>query len=331
MANDQDNSSASDLYDRPNVLFFVPYNVDVDAEVDELGAILRLGEYSDVEEVVRRDGYDDEYYPQQHIEDAGQAGKRSTELASGEDRYQKGILLACDGRFLIKTREKMYTDTADYHRRTRGTYKLVIDDTYTVTVSGDISITSGTGNINVKASAGDVAIESGTNKDITLRAGTSTSGGATGMIYEYSKGHYKEIDGHEYKVSQTENTFTTGTSSNFFFGAKSTVNGDADFTLTVGPSATVKPVLNLSITGVSVSYTASSIDLKNVYCNVRGIQTSSEALKSTIRSLKSEVNALNTQTSELRNETAGLTMCAEGIVSKMNTMDAEITELKAVI
>ncbi|WP_422024224.1 hypothetical protein [Roseibium sp.] len=327
----EDEPGTDSLYEKPHVYFLVPYNADVDAEQDELGAMLRLGEYSDVEETARLDGFIDEYYPDQHIQDSAADGKTSTEVAAGEKDYAKGILLACDGRILLKTRERMYSDTADFHQRTRRTYKLIIDDTYTVTVSGDVSITSTTGDINVKASAGEIVFESGTDKDIILRAGTSTNGDATGMIYEYSKGHYKSILGEEYKVSETENTFTKGTSNNFYFGAKSTINGDADFTLTVGASALVKPLLNLTITGIDISFAASKTDLKNVYLAVRGVQTESQALKASIRSLKSEVNALHTDTSELRNETAMLTTSAEGVVSKINSMDAEITELKAVI
>jgi len=331
MSTSSEETATDTLTAKPHVYFLVPYNVDTDAEVDELGALLRLGEYSDVEKMAETDGYVDEYYPQQHIDDAAAENKSATDVASGAGQYQKGILLACDGRILLKTREKMYADTADYHRRTRGTYKLVIDDTYTVTVSGDVSITSTSGEINVKASAGDVAIESGTDKDITLRAGTSTSSGATGMIYEYSKGHYKEIAGHEYKVSETENTFTKGTSNNFYFGAKSTINGDADSTVTIGASSTVKPLLNFVLTGINVSYTASGTDLKDVYCAVRGIQTSSQALKSSIRSMKADINALSSDTSELRNETSTLRMSAESVVTKLCEVDSEITALKSVL
>jgi len=327
MSANNDETATDNLYAKPHVYFLVPYNVDTDAEVDELGAMLRLGEYSDVEKTAEKDGYIDEYYPEQHIDDAGAAGKDSTAIAAGEKDYAKGILLACDGRLLLKTRGKMYADTADYHRRTRGTYKLVIDNTYTVTVSGDVSITSTKGDINVTASAGDVVVESGTNKDITLRAGTSTSSGATGMIYEYSKGHYKQIDGHEYKVSETENTFTTGTSSNFYFGAKSTVNGDADSTVTIGASATIKPLLNVAITGIDVSFKAVSTDLKNVYCAVRGIQTSSQALRSEIDSIKSDLSLVETATRTVISDTNAVHAETRSIKSTLGNLQADVQNL----
>ncbi|GAA0782562.1 hypothetical protein E1180_07685 [Roseibium denhamense] len=331
MALAEDTLSLSNLNDAPHAYLFVPYNADIEADDDELGAIIRLGEFSDIEELASSDGYLDEYYPKQHIDDANAEGLSPTHSASGSEEKHKGILLACDGRILVMAREKMYLETAYYHQNTTGDNNLVVGGTYTISVKGDIGITSTDGNITVKASSGEVILESGTNKDIIFRAGTDSNSGGTGTIYEYSKGHYKEIAGHEYKVSETENSFTTGTSNNFFFGAKSTINGDADFTLTAGGSATVKPILNLSLTGINVSYTASSTDLKDVYLKVRGIQTSSQALKTTLNNLKSEINAINSEVNEIRDDTVELQVCAEGISSKIGEIDSEIREIKSVM
>jgi len=327
MSDTEEIPSADTLYAKPHVYFLVPYNVDVEAEEDELGAMFRLGEYSDVEETARADGFIDEYYPEQHIEDAEAAGKTSTAIAAGEKDFAKGILLACDGRILLKSRGKMYSDTADYHRRTRGTYKLVIDDTYTVTVSGDVSITSTTGDINVKASAGDIAVQSGTNKDIIFRAGTDSDSGATGKIYEYSKGHVKKIDGQSYTVAEEENTYTTGTSNNFFFGATSTIKASAEFALTMGAAAEVKPMISLGLSGVEISYAASSVDLKDVYCKIRGIQTESQALKSEINALKSDIATIASETQSVKASTQAVQSDTRSIKTTVGNLQADVQNL----
>ncbi|MTI43092.1 hypothetical protein JM93_00103 [Roseibium hamelinense] len=141
------------------------------------GAVLRLGEYSDFERGAHAEGMVEDIYPAQHIHDEGDEEAAYTQAAGGAE----GILLACDGRILIRSGEKMYLETADYHQMTNGDYALDVDGTMTTTVSDAIELTSEDGSIQIK---------SGSKKSLKIKAG-----GDTGKLELSGKDHDRTIKG----------------------------------------------------------------------------------------------------------------------------------------
>jgi hypothetical protein len=76
--------------------------------------------------------------------------------AGSSTESSHGILMACDGHFLLKAAEKMFVETGDHHLQVNGDYE---HDT--------------TGSVNVQS--GDImTLKSGTNKTLTLNAGDKT-------------------------------------------------------------------------------------------------------------------------------------------------------------
>lgn len=121
--------------------FYVPETVGADTRTDDdagLGVFLRLGEYADQEETARLAGTTASYYPAQHISDEGDEAQAVTNAAGGG----RGILLACDGRALIRSAEKMYLESEDFHQKVRGKCTLDVVAETSITSAGAITMIS---------------------------------------------------------------------------------------------------------------------------------------------------------------------------------------------
>lgn len=159
-----------------NVFYLVPSDSTDDTK-DDIGAFFRLGEYSEVERTAFENYHHDELFPAQHISDEGDDTSVYSNAAGGS----QGILLACDGRVLIKAAEKMYLETADYHQQVNGDYALDVDGDYTAAVEDSI---------NVSTDNGGITVTSGRNQQIKINAGDGT-----GKLEIKSKDESKNIQG----------------------------------------------------------------------------------------------------------------------------------------
>ncbi|MTI42307.1 hypothetical protein JM93_00783 [Roseibium hamelinense] len=308
MASDDSGSSTDNLYAKPHVYFLVPYNVDVGAEDDELGAMLRLGEYSDIEETARVDGYISEYYPNQHIQDAAAAGKTSTEIAAGEKDLAKGILLACDGRVLLKSRGKMYVETADYHQRTNGAHK--------VSVSQDITLAS---------DSGVVVIQSGTDKDVTIRAGTTEDdeSAATGTINEYAKTKNVNILGHDFEKKGSSNTITEGYTQAIFLGMKWAFNADLVANANFAGTFDLKVGLDVKITAAaSLEFNPVKVNIRDLIVQLSGGVTKTQAAKNEITAMKNDITSLKAANTALTSENTALKAETEALKTSSRELEA---------
>jgi len=164
VADENTNDSGSDSkidYNTKHAYFYLPKVPTEDGEVADnidLGAILRLGGYSDLEQQAHKVPADQQhYYPQKHIEVQGAGSENVFKKSAGSSSESShGILMACDGHFLLKAAEKMFVETGDHHLQVNGDYE---HDT--------------TG--SVKVQSGDTLdIKSGANKTLTLNAGDQT-------------------------------------------------------------------------------------------------------------------------------------------------------------
>ncbi len=164
MSDENTNDSGSDSkidYNTKHVYFYLPKVPTEDGEVADnidLGAMLRLGGYCDLEQQAHKLPADElHYYPQKYIDTQGAGSENIFKKSAGSSTGSShGILMACDGHFLLKAAEKMFVETGDHHLQVNGDYE---HDT--------------TGSVNVQS--GDImTLKSGANKKLTLNAGDTT-------------------------------------------------------------------------------------------------------------------------------------------------------------
>jgi len=200
----------TEKYGTKYTYFYVPNLPAESQDGIDLGAFFRLGGYSDLEEnafSVEKD--ERHYYPAKHIEDQGGIAdpKIYTNAAGSSTTASNGILLACDGRILLKSRESMYTQTGDQHNQVDGNYELDVSGT-------------------VKIAADDtVAVSSGTGKTLTLDAGTNADKSGDLIINankkeeNFANTSTTNIWGHSYTVTKGNTyTVTEGLTNQFFLG-----------------------------------------------------------------------------------------------------------------
>jgi|GEM_PF-5120685 len=133
---------------RRTLFYLVPSNSNSET-TDNIGTLLRLGEYSDVEQRAFENRHHDEIFPEQHINDEEDDTSVYTNAAGGS----QGIMMSCDGRILIKSAERMYLETGDYHQKTDGNYTLDIDGNLSAVVEDKIDISTEKGDINITSAS----------------------------------------------------------------------------------------------------------------------------------------------------------------------------------
>ncbi|MHA7777518.1 hypothetical protein [Roseibium sp. M-1] len=130
-----------------NIFYLVPSGTQSTTS-DNIGTFLRLGEYSDVEKRVFDHGHQSDLYPAKHVSDEGNDSSVYTNAAGGS----QGILMSCDGRLLIKTAEKMYVESGDYHQKTSN-YDLDVDGNMNATVQNNFNLTTEKGDMTVTSAS----------------------------------------------------------------------------------------------------------------------------------------------------------------------------------
>jgi hypothetical protein len=213
-ATKNDSGSGSKIdYNTKHVYFYLPKVPTEDGEVADnidLGAIFRLGGYCDLEQQAHKVPADEQhYYPQKHIESQG-AGSDSVYQASAGSSTESshGILMACDGHFLLKAAEKMFVETGDHHLQVNGDYEHQT-----------------TGSVNVQS--GDIMnLKSGTNKTLTLNAGDKT-----GNMELLANNKTETVQGNRTTTTSGDNSDTTsGNDSKITWGFTKKINGGVNWT-----------------------------------------------------------------------------------------------------
>jgi hypothetical protein len=210
------NDSGSDSkvdYNTKHVYFYLPKVPTEDGEVADnidLGAMLRLGGYSDLEQQAQNVPADQQhYYPQKHIESQGTGSENIFKKSAGSsDQSSHGILMACDGHFLLKAAEKMFVETGDHHLQVNGDYEHET-----------------TGSVDVQS--GDImSLKSGTNKTLTLNAGDKT-----GDMELLANNKTETLQGNRTTTTSGDNSDTTsGNDSKITWGFTKKINGGVNWT-----------------------------------------------------------------------------------------------------
>jgi hypothetical protein len=133
---------------RRTMFYLVPTS-SPSTTTDKVGAFLRLGEYSDVEQRVYDHGHEDDLFPAQHISDEGDDSSVYTNAAGGSE----GIMMSCDGRILVKAAERMYLETGQYHQKTNGNHTLDINGTQTTSIENHYNLDTEKGDVNVTSAS----------------------------------------------------------------------------------------------------------------------------------------------------------------------------------
>ncbi|GAA0771305.1 hypothetical protein GCM10009077_02340 [Roseibium denhamense] len=157
-------------------MYLVP-SASTDEATDNIGAFFRLGEYSQTERNAVENDHESELFPAQHIEDEDDQTGIYTNAAGGS----QGIMLACDGRILVKAAERMYLETGDYHQKVNGDYTQDVEGAYTSVVKD---------NIDISSEDGQIKIQSANNKPLKLKAGDGS-----GKLEIKAKDEEKNIKG----------------------------------------------------------------------------------------------------------------------------------------
>jgi len=308
-------------YQTKYTYFYIPKtNTDLTATTDDkgLGTFLRLGGYSDQEETQKAD--QNSFYPKKFIDDEKAASKTNIfETAAGPNpATSHGILLACDGRILVKAGEKMYVESGPFHQKTNGTHTL-----------------EASGETVIKSTGGKISIVSGTGKDILLDAGGDSKGDFQ-LIAQKSTSDIKGDD----STTRHGNTYSLhhGRTDSFFLGGKSAFSLAGSFALTTGIDLTIKvgfffgvyiagsftvSAMSMSVTGASFSTTHTNMEMDSltfktgnvavetaaakahqtavisamaqVECNTGNIKTTAETINSNNRILESCINQMSSE------------------------------------
>lgn len=227
-------------YQTTYTYFYVPSTpgaANTSADDSGLGTLLRLGEYADVEQTAYNAGADtySAYFPAQHIAD--ESGDAIYTNAAGGG---KGILMACDGRILIRGGEKFYLNP-------KGAMHIQSDE-------GAITIQSGT---DTNGNEQDINLIAGANGlgdlNTTVRKDTKTVDGeqyekvssVSRKYYEankyeiYHANSYKEVHAHT-------DTRHYGTYFKMFCGGNIQVKIAAEFIFNLAFSLNVEPITKIT-------------------------------------------------------------------------------------
>ncbi|GAA0773894.1 hypothetical protein E1180_09205 [Roseibium denhamense] len=177
--------------------FYVPAAGDSGTNgVSAPGAFLRLGSYSDIEEdAALADGVMPAFYPAKHISD--EASDATVNSGGPNGAGSCGMLLACDGRVLLRASDRLYINTDEKIHIQSGDKITIIADT------GDVSLKTGK-NYNVR-SAKKVSMRSGIGPNDSYSTRSVNSSGEKGIeiiadegssdVYIEGKSLYLQVNG----------------------------------------------------------------------------------------------------------------------------------------
>ena len=229
-------------YQTAHTYFFVPKSAGASTtttsdDVNQPGAYFRLGGVSDIESNASADVA--AFYPRQHKAEEGTDAAAKTNAAGASGLH--GIALACSGRLLIRSAEKLYVhSTGPMHIDTQGTLKVNADKAMTINSLETISIKSGA-NQKITISAGDA--NPNDSKDYSKLGDLSTKSKKTtidvaGSMYEKvteDKYSYFQADSYSIQMGR-ENKISLGGRFTIWIGASVSFNIAIDLVFSAATS-----------------------------------------------------------------------------------------------
>ncbi|MGX5851216.1 hypothetical protein ACWGTO_29580 [Mesorhizobium sp. PL10] len=291
-------------YQTPHTYFFVPSDSGADAtttrdDVKTPGAFLRLGGYADIENEAKIANNLPLFYPRKHVEDEGGS---AMEHAAGADPAHRGIALACSGRLLIRSAERVYVhSTGAMHIDTQSTFTLNADQAMTINSQESIAITSGE------------------KQNITISAGEGT-GDVRLDAAEFSA----HITGKQHTTIKNDtHSHIQGNSTNITMGAQMAITLGAKLSVWIGPSLTVNMAADYEFSAatklnfwiVKSDFGKFKIDVCDMHIQVRDGKVETSVWNSTNFMAGTGARLADASTTALRTITDGLSSCAAGVAS----------------
>ncbi|WP_306148127.1 MULTISPECIES: hypothetical protein [unclassified Roseibium] len=311
-------------YQTSYTYFYVPAakgSTATSADDSGLGAFLRLGGYSDVETASITSQTATSYFPEGYLSDRGDTAGSNAETAQHaagpNPSTNNGILLACDGRILVKAGEEMYLESKKYRHKASGTYDIKATGKLTADSDDQIEIKSGQ-NKNVSVSAGN-----GTG-DFDLNVKESTT----------------KINGNDFKkTTGTTRAVHHGATETYFLGGKLDVTLAGTFTLNTGVHMLITAglfgainisaslsmsVFNLGIVGIDVEFKNTHINMCTGEVMVRGVSTESTAAESRLAAIENNISTLSTGTAALSTKAASIEANQKAIQADVGNLKADV-------
>lgn len=283
-------------YQARHTYFYVPNNTykatDAGDDNVELGAVLRLGGFCDLEKdayygttgthVSPNQSVYKTFFPREYTKDeeatagnlkpeeiyknaGGSETTTTTTDANGvtstANAAGTGILLSCSGHTLVRAGERIYIHSTD-------AMHMESDSTIDIKAGDDINISSGDG------------------KDITITAGIEHNGNYTGSIVQKSNEVRKEVFGSDYQHIQADKTsltegnavgithgtktyLTMGATVSGLLGASLSLSSSGGLNLNLGPVFTLGLILEFEFQLHSMSFTkyAYTFSFTTIECN----------------------------------------------------------------
>ncbi|GAA0783450.1 hypothetical protein E1180_04910 [Roseibium denhamense] len=241
-------------YQTTYTYFYVPASAgSASSSTDDsgLGTLLRLGEYSDVEETAYNAGSDiySAYYPAQHIEDESAAAIYTNAAGGG-----KGILMACDGRILVRGGEKMYLNTAgNIH---------VQSDEGSVTIESGTDSNSAAQNIYLIAADGNGDLETTVFKDTKTVNGEQYEKVTSVSRKYYEANKYDIYHAEQYKeVHEKTTSIHHAENHKFFYGGALSIKFAGEFIFTLAVSLNIEPISKITLYALKTDIGIAKIDI----------------------------------------------------------------------
>ena len=268
------------------------------------GSYFRLGGYSNLENsapTALTAAEKSAFYPRQHITDETAGGVDTVVTnAAGKAPTDSGIMLACNGRVLVRSAEKIYVHSA-------GNAHLETDKDLTVKTGGSANVNA-TGPVNIHSSDA-VSIKSGTGKHINIIAA-----GGTGNIEIAARKSTTTINGNSYeKVTKDSYKYMQANSYSYMLGGSVGVTLGGKFSYWLGVSLTINTSVDMTISAsvsislglVSIGFTASSITISDFSHKATLFESESVGIDAKNKLAKSMITVIEANTKDIQSTLAG--------------------------
>ncbi|AYG61886.1 hypothetical protein [Rhizobium jaguaris] len=307
-------------YQNSSTYLFVPGALGKDSTVatddsSTPGSYFRLGSYSDMETGAQKNGANRAlFFPRDHVKD---------ETSNGSQSVGKGILLACNGRLLMRSSDQTYLHST-------GSINIDTEDKLNVHADKDILVTSNE----------TITIQNAQSKAITIIAGNGqgnlTTKGLQATI---------EINGNEFK-STTSDSFsyyrcnvytyklggmvdvTLGGKFSYWLGDALSITTSIDLTISLSIAMTLY-VVKVDIGLIKVDFVRNKYEMKEGKFVAAKANFFIFGAKAETTVTKADETAVSNETKAVDSGDAGVQTWVKGVVSKVSGPDSEISEIKS--
>ncbi|MDE1991697.1 MAG: hypothetical protein KGI75_04310 [Rhizobiaceae bacterium] len=306
-------------YQNSSTYLFVPETLGSDSTVatddgTTPGAYFRLGSYSDLETGAQsNDANRALFFPRAHVVD---------ETANGGQGTPKGILLACNGRLLMRSSDETYLHST-------GLINIDTEDKLNVNADKDIVINS----------SETITIKNANTKSISIIAG-----GGQGNLTTKGLQATIEINGNEFK-STTQDSFsyyrcnvytyklggmvdvTLGGKFSYWLGDALSITTSIDLTISLSIAMTLY-ICKIDIGLIKVDFVRNKYEMKEGKFVAAKANFFIFGAKAEATVTKTDETAVSNETKAVESGNAGVQTWVKGVVSKVSGPDNDIAEIK---